>query len=133
CVVYEHLTLWTAEGERRIIRDLSLEVPQGQRLAITGSGEAGRAVLLATVGLWQEGQGRISRPGPGGVMFVPQRPYAASGRLRDVLRDGLGEDVPDERLRAILREVSLEGVTGREGGLDAERDWAKVLSAGELQ
>jgi putative ATP-binding cassette transporter len=66
-------------------------------------------------------------------MFVPQRPYAASGRLRDILLNGLGEDISDDQLQTVLKEVDLEGIIAREGGLDAERDWAKALSAGELQ
>jgi putative ATP-binding cassette transporter len=66
-------------------------------------------------------------------MFVPRRPYAASGRLRDILLDGLGREVPDDRLRAVLEAVGLRAVVEREGGLDAERDWATVLSPGELQ
>jgi putative ATP-binding cassette transporter len=64
-VVYDHLTLWPAEGERPIVRDLSVKVPQGLRLAVTGASDGRRAVLLATVGLWQEGHGRIIRPGRG--------------------------------------------------------------------
>jgi putative ATP-binding cassette transporter len=66
-------------------------------------------------------------------VFVPRRPYAASGRLRDVLLDGLDRETSDDRLRAVLDEVGLGEVVGREGGLDAARDWAKVLSPGQLQ
>src|SRR5262249_43438485 len=132
-VVYEHMTLWPAEGDRAIVCDLSVEVPQGQRLAITGASEATRAGLLATVGLVEEGQGGISRPGPGGVMFVPQRPCAASGRLRDVLLDGLDQEIGDDRLKEVLEELGLGKLIAREGGLEAERDWAKLLSPGELQ
>jgi vitamin B12/bleomycin/antimicrobial peptide transport system ATP-binding/permease protein len=132
-VVYEHLTLWTPEEQRPLVRDLSMEAPEGKRLAITGPDGAGRVMLLATAGLWRDGQGRISRPGPGNILFVPQRPYAASGRLRDLLSNGFGPKIPDERLQAVLKEVGLEGVVADAGGLDAERDWAKVLSAGELQ
>jgi putative ATP-binding cassette transporter len=66
-------------------------------------------------------------------MFVPQQPYAASGQLRDILLNGLGQEVPDDRLQTVLKEVGLGGRIAGEGGLDAERDWAKVLSAGELQ
>jgi putative ATP-binding cassette transporter len=131
-VVYDHLTLWTGEEKQPLVRDLSVELPPGQRVAITGPREAGRAVLLATAGLWHEGEGRISRPGPGDVLFVARRPFAASGRLRDVLLAGLCEE-PDERIRAALEEVGLQEAVARQGGLDAERDWAAVLSPGELQ
>jgi putative ATP-binding cassette transporter len=78
-VLFEDLTLWTPEEQRPLVRDLTLEAAEGKRVAITGPNEAGKVVLLATAGLWQDGQGRIRRPGPGEVMFVPQRPYAARG------------------------------------------------------
>lgn len=132
-VVYEHLTLWSPEEERPLVRDLSVEAPQGKRIAITGPEGAGKAMLLATAGLWQDGEGRICRPGPGDIMFVPQRPYAASGRVRDILLSGLNHDVPENQLQAVLKEVGLDQPVAREGGLDAEREWATVLSAGELQ
>jgi putative ATP-binding cassette transporter len=133
-VVYDHLTLWKPEGEEwPLVRDLSMEAPEGKGVAVAGPDGAGRAVLLATAGLWQDGRGRIRRPGPAEVMFVPRRPYAVSGRLRDLLREGLGRELPDDRLRTVLEEVGLGEVARREGGLDAERDWAKVLSQGELQ
>jgi putative ATP-binding cassette transporter len=131
-VVYDHLTLWLPEAEQPLVRDLSVQVSEGQRLAMIGPNGAGRAVLLATAGLWQEGQGQISRPGPGGIMFVPQRLFNASGRLRDILMDGLGQDIADDRLRSAVEEVGL-GEVARVGGLDSEQDWAKVLSGSELQ
>jgi putative ATP-binding cassette transporter len=132
-VVYEHLTLWTPEEQRPLIRDLSLESPEGKRLAITGPNGAGKVLLLATAGLWQDGQGRISRPGPREILFVPQQPYAASGKLREILSNGFGPKLPDERLQSVVKEVGLEEVIARAGGLDGAQDWAKVLSADELQ
>jgi putative ATP-binding cassette transporter len=131
-IAYEQLTLWTPEEERPVIRDLSIELPAGQRWAITGARGPG-ALLVATAGLWQEGEGRIRRPGPGDVMFVPRRAYAASGRLRDILMDGIGREIPDERLRAVLEEVGLKPVLEHSDGLNAECDWATILSVGDLQ
>jgi putative ATP-binding cassette transporter len=112
-VVYDHLTLWTPEEERPLFRDLSAEAPEGKRVAVTGPDGADKALLLATAGLWQDGQGRISRPGPGEVMFVPQRPYAASGRLRDILLSGLDPEVREDRLQAVLNEVGLGEAAAR--------------------
>jgi putative ATP-binding cassette transporter len=132
-VVYEHLTLWVDGAEHPLVRDLTAEVPEGQRLAVTGPGEARQAALLATAGLWQEGRGRIRRPGPGQVLFVPRRPYAARGRLGEVLRDGLGQEVSDDRLWEVLEEVGLREAVQGQGGLGAERDWAAVLTPGQLQ
>lgn len=132
-VVYEHLTLLTPEDSRPLVRDLCAEVPPGRHAVITGPAPALNALLLATAGLWQEGKGRIRRPGPGSIVFVPRRPYAASGRLRDILLDGLGKEVADEQMRAMLGEVDLAEAIERAGGLDAERDWSRVLSADQLQ
>jgi putative ATP-binding cassette transporter len=134
CVVYEHLTLWMPDSQDEpIVRDLSLEVPEGKRLAVTGPEGASKALLLAAAGMWQEGRGRIRRPGQGEVMFVPRRPYAASGQLGDVLRDGLGGETSDDRLWQVLGEVGLEEVVRRHGGLNVKRDWAAALSPGELK
>jgi putative ATP-binding cassette transporter len=41
--------------------------------------------------------------------------------------------VDDAELRGLLERVNLGETIGRFGGLDAERDWAKVLSIGEQQ
>lgn len=116
-----------------LVNDLSAEVAEGQRLAVTGPDAAAEAVFLATAGVWIEGQGRISRPGPGGIMFVARRPSKAAGRLRDMLLDRLGREPPEDEVRAVLAKVGLDRVVSREGGLDTERDWAAALPAGELQ
>jgi putative ATP-binding cassette transporter len=41
--------------------------------------------------------------------------------------------VPDAELLRLLERVNLPDVAERFGGLDAERDWEKVLSIGEQQ
>jgi putative ATP-binding cassette transporter len=132
-VVYEHLTLWTPKDPRPIVRDLSLELSEGHRVALLGPRGAPEIAMLATAGLWPEGQGWIHRPGPSSLVFVPQRPCLASGQLPDILSDCLGGEIPEERYQAVLRDVGLDEAVAREGGLDAVRDWAKALSAGELQ
>jgi putative ATP-binding cassette transporter len=132
-LAFDHLTLWTPEDERPLVRDLSVEVPEGQRFAITGPDGAGKAALPAAAGLWQEGRGRVSRPGPGEIMFVPRRPHKACGRLRELLLDGAGLEVPDENVAATLAEVGLEKLVARAGGLNAAVDWSAGLSPAELQ
>jgi putative ATP-binding cassette transporter len=131
-VAYDRLTLWTPDRERPLVRDLSLEVPEGRRVAVTGpDGGCHAALLNAAAGLWAEGRGRVLSPGRGGVMFVPCRPAPGPGRLRDLLGAGLGRAVADEELHAALRDVGLEEAVARHGGLDADRDWSRDLSAGE--
>jgi vitamin B12/bleomycin/antimicrobial peptide transport system ATP-binding/permease protein len=80
------LSLYTPDGRRMLIRDLSLCIPLGHHLLVTGSSGAGKSSLLrAVAGLWTVGRGVIIRPTSGEVYFLPQRPYCTLGSLRDQL------------------------------------------------
>jgi putative ATP-binding cassette transporter len=131
-LTYEQVTLWAAEPRRLVIKELNLEVSEGEPLALTGHGEAGAALLLATAGVWDEGQGRIRRPGPGGIMFVFHPRMSAAGPLRSLLLDSLGREAPDDQVQTVLADVGLADAVARHGGLDAERDWSADLSSDEL-
>jgi putative ATP-binding cassette transporter len=131
-LTYEQVTLWSAEPRRLVVKELNLEVTEGEPLALTGHGEAGAALLLATAGVWDEGQGRIRRPGPGGIMFVFHPRMSAAGPLRSLLLDSLGREAPDDQVQTVLADVGLADAVARHGGLDAERDWSADLSSDEL-
>jgi putative ATP-binding cassette transporter len=67
-------------------------------------------------------------------MFLPQRPHLGRGPFRQQLAYGLPpEGLEDGQLLNVVRDLGLEGVLERVGGLDAERDWGQVLSLGEQQ
>jgi putative ATP-binding cassette transporter len=135
-LAFEGLTLVTPAEGRLLVKDLSLEVPHGKRLLISGPRGAGRSSLLrATAGLWRAGAGRIHRPAAGEVMFLPQQPYLVDGTLRDQLLycPADEKDLTDDRLLTVLRKVGLERLLERVGGLDARRCWTSVLSRGEQQ
>ena len=56
------------------------------------------------------------------------------GTLRQVLVPPLHEhDVSDDRIFGLLRELHLEPVLARAGGLDREQDWEPLLSLREQQ
>ena len=131
----EHVAVMTPQREHLLIRDLSLTISDGHGLLIEGPSGCGKSSLLrAIAGLWTTGSGRIVRPDGDEVMFLPQHPYLGTGTLRDELLYPHPErPLPDEELRALLREVNLPDLADRVGGLDAVRDWAKVLSTGEQQ
>ncbi|HWG45419.1 MAG TPA: ATP-binding cassette domain-containing protein [Gemmataceae bacterium] len=136
-VAFEGLTLATPDDGRLLIENLSLDVPRGKRLLISGPDGSGRTALMrAMSGLWKEGQGRILRPPLEQMMFLPQQPYLTLGSLRDQLLYTLADDevIGDERLLAVLRDVQLESVLERVGGLDTpQREWTSILSLGEQQ
>jgi vitamin B12/bleomycin/antimicrobial peptide transport system ATP-binding/permease protein len=131
-LAYDHLSLWMP-GQRRLVDDLTIEFKVGTRWAVTGSPTASRALLLATAGLWRDGQGRIRRPVADDLFFLPRHSPPPAGRLRDVLSTGLHGDVAEERIHAVLAEVGLESTIARLGGLDAEREWSQCMSTEDLQ
>jgi putative ATP-binding cassette transporter len=136
-LAYEGLTLTTPDEGRLLLAELSLEIPRGKRLLISGPDGSGRTALMrATAGLWKAGQGRIVRPPLRKMMFLPQHPYLTLGSLRDQLLYSIPprEHVSEGRLLSVLQAVQLEAMLDRTGGLDAEqRDWTSILSLGEQQ
>jgi putative ATP-binding cassette transporter len=132
---YEGLTLRTRNHPAPLIERLTLDLAQGQRLLVLGpSHDAKVALLRATAGIWPMGEGRIARPGSGQTLFLPERPYMPPGTLREVLlRTGREATIADEQIHAILKDLNLESLLERTGGLDAEQEWDGILSLGEQQ
>lgn len=131
----DHVTLLTPGGERILVDDLSLTVEPGHGLVIGGASGAGKSSLLrALAGLWYRGSGRILSPPGQAIMFLPQQPYMILGSLRNqLLYPNTGREVGEAELLSLLDRVRLPDLAERFGGLDAERDWEKVLSIGEQQ
>jgi putative ATP-binding cassette transporter len=134
-VAFRELTLVTPGEGRLLIKDLSVDVPSGQRLLVLGPRGSGRTSLLrAAAGLWTSGQGRIIRPPLEHTVFLPQQPYLRHGSLRAQLHYGTRTPaILDQEMLEALTAVGFDAVLERVGGLDAECDWASVLSTGEQQ
>jgi len=134
-VGYEGLTLLAPPDGRPLLKDLSVTIPSGIRVLIAGPNVAAKVALFrATAGIWTSGEGRIVRPGADGMLWLAERPYLPPGTLRELLvRAGQDRVITDDRILSLLRELNLEPVLARVGGLDREQDWDAMLSLGEQQ
>lgn len=131
----QDLTVQAPGSDHVLVEKLSLRVPEGGSLLITGASGCGKSSLLrAIAGLWTQGSGQVSHPPREDVFFLPQRPYLQTGSLRSqLIYPSAQSDLGDDALLKILDEVQLRHLAEGEGGLDRVRDWEKVLSGGEQQ
>jgi putative ATP-binding cassette transporter len=131
----QSLTLHPPQSERVLIKELDLTLKAGDALLITGDSGCGKSSLLrAIAGLWQTGSGTIQHPPQDDFFFLPQQPYLQAGTLRSqLIYPSTASALSDAQLLAILEQVHLPRLAERVGGLDAVREWDKLLSVGEQQ
>jgi putative ATP-binding cassette transporter len=134
-LAYEGLTLFSPEGGRELLKNLTADMPLGTRALVVGPNEGARIALFrATAGVWPAGAGTLVRPPLDEIFFLPQRPYLPPGTLRDLLvRSGQEQVIADDRITTALHDAGLDTVLARAGGLDREHDWPAILSLGEQQ
>jgi putative ATP-binding cassette transporter len=134
-IIFECLTLRSVSDQKTLINDLTVTIDPGTRVLVTGPNHAGKLALFrVTAGIWDVGEGWVVRPGPKGLLFLPERPYLPSGTMRQLLAGSAQEsDLDKDRLKATLSTFELEPILGRAGGLDAHQDWDRLLSLGEQQ
>ena len=93
-LAYERLTLRPPGDDGPLLADVSVSIPRGTRVLVTGPNEAACVALFrATAGIWPHGEGRIIRPPLDAILFLPQQPYLTPGTLRrpaDSHRAGAG-------------------------------------------
>jgi putative ATP-binding cassette transporter len=130
-----NVTVKAPDSDRVLVKDLSLSVPAGESLLITGASGCGKSSLLrAIAGLWTQGGGRIEQPPQEDVFFLPQRPYLQTGSLRSqLIYPSTHTELDNAALLKVLDEVQLRHLAEGETGLDRNEDWEKVLSGGEQQ
>jgi len=132
-VEFDGVTLFSSDGKRRLIGELSLVIPHGQCWLVTGSEDEPKVALLrALAGIWENGSGRIVRPGLDDILFLAERPYLPPGILRDILvRMDNAERTTDAAIMEVLGRLGLTEVVRRLGGLHSHEDWNDLLAIGE--
>ena len=134
-IAYDGLTLFSPDGSREVLKNLTAEIRRGTNVLVVGPNEGARIALFrATASIWPAVEGTLVRPQLDDIFFLPQRPYLPPGTLRDVLvRSGQEQVITDGQITSALNDVGLGSIQERVGGLDTERDWSTVLSLGQQQ
>jgi vitamin B12/bleomycin/antimicrobial peptide transport system ATP-binding/permease protein len=133
-LVYDDLTLYSETSDECLVAHLTLTVETGTRLLVTGTDEARRALFRATALGRDALGGSIVYPGAQRMLFLPERPYVPPATLRElIVRTGHEQELNDDKIESVLRELGLAPALKRVGGLDVEGDYSHVLSLGEQQ
>jgi ABC-type uncharacterized transport system fused permease/ATPase subunit len=126
----------TIPGSSKVLfSNLNLSVERGNSLIIMGPSGVGKSSLLRAIsGLWALDEGKLLRPdGIEHFLFVPQRPYATEGSLRQQLIYPHTESTaPDELLMELLDLVGLTHLHDK-WSFDKVTTWDDKLSTGEAQ
>jgi putative ATP-binding cassette transporter len=133
-LTFDSVTITTPRREQMLVKDLSFTFEKRSLLICGPSGSGKSSILRVISGLWESGSGLVVRPDLSHAMFLPQRPYAVLGSLREQLLYGVKRTgYLDRELEEVLDKVHLTEMLERLGGLGAVFDWQNVLGTGEQQ
>ncbi|MDZ7582010.1 MAG: SbmA/BacA-like family transporter [Deltaproteobacteria bacterium] len=145
-VVYRGVTLRAPGSDRVLVRELTLAIPHGRQVLVCGSDDSTRLALFrATAGLWEVNNGHIVRPPLEKILFVTERPYLPPGSLRELFirpwpeeaqpseKDLLNNEFPEIRILEGLRNLEIDSILKRFGGMNTRQNWESVLTLSEQQ
>lgn len=132
---------WNAPDGKRVIDDLTLSVPSGKLVVITGPNGGGKTTLAKIIAgietplsgeIWLDGENittlDITERARKGISFAFQQPVRFKGlTVRQLIELAYGQKVGDDKLCAVLSKV---GLCAREY---IDREVNATLSGGEIK
>ncbi|MGH8903948.1 MAG: ABC transporter ATP-binding protein [Egibacteraceae bacterium] len=141
----EHVTFAYSPHAEPVLRDLTIDVPEGLHLAVVGPSGVGKSTLANLLaGLAQPQRGELRLGGSAleqvnerelrrTVALIPQEAYVFAGTMRDNLAY-LQPQATETEIEMAVAAVGLEETISRLGGYDAEiPPGGGTLSSGERQ
>lgn len=136
-IKFEHVDLFSPTGAL-LVKDLNFEVKDNTNVLVSGPNGSGKSSLFRILGdLWPLCSGVVTKPAAEQLFYIPQQPYLVPGTLQDQITYPKSFSsltaAQEAQLNHLMTLVSLEYLVEREGGWNARREWADVLSGGEKQ
>ena len=147
-VTISNLNFTYENSEESVLKNLSLTIPKGEKIALLGRTGCGKSTLLSLITRqWSAQTGTISIDGHAiehfseselrrGMSVLSQRVYLFSGTLRENLLVAVmpDETVNDDRLLSVLEDVGLSVLLQGEKPLELWLgEGGRQLSGGELR
>lgn len=125
----EAVSVSNPEGEP-IVGPFDAEIRRGDRVFLSGDQNAIQHLLMAALGLWPWGSGRVLLPKSAPLLYMPAQPYFPMGTLREAICQPAGlRDCEPGHVRAALEQVGLPHLIAR---LDKSEIWEQTLPPHEL-
>ncbi|MBO4939801.1 MAG: ABC transporter ATP-binding protein [Clostridia bacterium] len=145
-VKFDHVSYHYPGDEKAVVKDFTLDVKQGERIAIVGSSGSGKSTVMnLVIGLLSPTEGRIYIDGnPLDEMpmqtyrhflsVVPQNSILFSGTIRENITYGLSSYSEEQLQRAVQDADIVEFLPSLPNGLDSQvGEHGDKLSGGQKQ
>lgn len=136
-IIFDQVPIVSPNGDI-LVPALSFKVEQGHHMLIVGPNGCGKSSMFRILGgLWPVyAPGKVTRPSPADIFYIPQRPYMSKGSLRQQITYPLPEKkniLSDAELTDLLKIFKIDDVVDQVGGWNAEKEWREDLSIGVQQ
>jgi putative ATP-binding cassette transporter len=114
-----------------VMQEITAAIGPGEHVLIEGETPICHKLILAIVGLWPWGAGKVTLPAGANIFTATDRPYLPVGALGDAVcyPMTLGKCTPDD-INSALRRVGLGQWAGHLGVVES---WDHALSAAQQQ